>query len=61
VKIYDKQGNAVIVAPYEHVVILIGYDETNITYMNNGNFFTVPIDVFLTSWGVLGNMAVIYD
>jgi uncharacterized protein YvpB len=59
VKIYDQDGNAVIVAPYEHVVILIGYDETNITYMNNGNFFTVPIDVFLTSWGVLGNMAVI--
>ena len=61
VKIYDQEGNAVVVAPYEHVVILIGYDETNITYMNNGNFFTVPIDVFLTSWGVLGNMAVIYD
>jgi len=61
VKIYDQEGNGVIVAPHEHVVILIGYDETNITYMNNGNFFTVPIDVFLTSWGVLGNMAVIYE
>ena len=60
-KIYDKEGNAVIVAPYEHVVILTGYDETNITYMNNGNFFSVPTDVFMTSWGVLGNMAVIYD
>jgi uncharacterized protein YvpB len=61
VKVFDKEGNAVIVAPYEHVVILTGYDETNITYMNNGNFYAVPIDVFLTSWGVLGNMAVIYD
>lgn len=61
IKVFDRQGNAVIVAPYEHVVILTGYDETNITYMNNGNFFTVPIDVFLTSWGVLGNMAVIYE
>ena len=43
------------------VVILTGYDEANITYMNNGNFFSVPVDVFLTSWGVLGNMAVIYE
>lgn len=57
----DKEGNAVTVAPYEHVVILTGYNETDITYMNNGNFFTVPIDVFLTSWSVLGNMAVIYE
>ncbi len=61
IKVFDQQGNAVIVAPYEHVVILTGYDETNITYMNNGSFFTVPIDVFLTSWSVLGNMAVIHD
>jgi len=61
VKIYDKEGNSVIVAPHEHVVILTGYDETSITYMNNGLFYSVPTDVFLTSWGVLGNMAVIYD
>ena len=57
----DQAGNSVVVAPHEHVVILIGYDETSITYMNNGKFYAVPTDVFLTSWGVLGNMAVIYD
>lgn len=61
VKIYDKEGNPVIVAPHEHVVILTGYDETSITYMNNGLLFSVPTEVFLNSWGVLGNMAVIYD
>ncbi|HOU00333.1 MAG TPA: C39 family peptidase [Anaerolineaceae bacterium] len=61
VKYIDKQGNAVTVAPYEHVVILVGYDETTITYMNNGFFYSVPTEVFLTSWGVLGNMAVIHD
>jgi hypothetical protein len=27
--------------------------------MNNGRFFDVPVDVFLNSWEVLGNMAVI--
>ena len=57
----DQAGNSVVVAPQEHVVILIGYDETSITYMNNGKFYAVPTDVFLTSWGVLGNMAVIYE
>ena len=57
----DQAGNSVVVAPHEHVVILIGYDETSITYMNNGKFYAVPTDVFLTSWGVLGNMAVIYE
>ena len=61
IKIYDKEGNAVVVAPYEHVVILVGYDETTITYMNNGFFYSVPTEVFLTSWSVLDNMAVIYD
>ena len=61
VRILDKAGNPVTVAPFEHVVILIGYDEVSIAYMNNGKFFSVPIEVFLTSWGVLGNMAVIHD
>ena len=57
----DTEGRVSIVAPYEHVVILTGYNPTHLRYMNNGKFFDVPIDVFLTSWGVLGNMAVIYD
>jgi uncharacterized protein YvpB len=60
-KYVDQAGNSVTVARYEHVVILIGYDETTITYMNNGFFYSVPTEVFLTSWGVLGNMAVIHD
>jgi uncharacterized protein YvpB len=60
-KYVDQAGNSVTVARYEHVVILIGYDETTITYMNNGFLYSVPTEVFLTSWGVLGNMAVIHD
>jgi len=57
----DSTGNTAIVAPYEHVVILTGYNQTHLRYMNNGKFYDTPIEVFLTSWGVLGNMAVIYD
>ncbi len=55
----DKEGNKVTVAAYEHVVILTGYDEDSIRYMNNGNFYEVPYQVFLNSWQVLGNMVVI--
>ncbi len=54
----DSKGNTTIVAAYEHVVILTGYDQDSIRYMNNGRFYEVPTEVFLNSWGVLGNMAV---
>ena len=56
----DSQGNKTIVAAYEHVVILTGYDQDSIRYVNNGRFFEVPNEVFLNSWGVLGNMAVFH-
>lgn len=61
VEYVDKAGNAVIVAPYEHVVILTGYNAESIRYMNNGKFFDAPTDVFLTSFGVLGNMVVVFE
>ncbi len=57
----DKQGNKTIVAAYEHVVILTGYDQDSVRYMNNGKFYEVPNEVFLNSWGVLGNMAVMHE
>lgn len=56
----DKQGNTVVVAPYEHVVILTGYDEDSVRYLNNGRFADVPNEVFLNSWGVLENQAVFH-
>lgn len=57
----DKAGQEVWVAPFEHAVILTGYDETTIRYMNNGRYFDVPSEVFLTSWGVLNNMGIAYE
>jgi uncharacterized protein YvpB len=56
----DKLGNKTLVAAYEHVVILTGYDQDSIRYVNNGKFFEAPYEVFLNSWGVLGNMAVFH-
>jgi uncharacterized protein YvpB len=59
----DSQGRSVVVASYEHVVILTGYDvkADTIRFMSNGKFYDVPTQTFMTSWGVLGNMAVIHD
>jgi len=59
----DGAGRSVVVAAYEHVVILTGYDvkANTIRFMSNGIFYDVPTQTFLTSWGVLGNMAVIHE
>jgi uncharacterized protein YvpB len=54
----DSKGRKTIVAAYEHVVIVTGYDPTHIRYLNNGRFFQAPLAVFLNSWGILGNMVV---
>lgn len=54
----DKEGNAVTVAAYEHVVILTGYDQETIRYMNNGKFYDIPVENFKNTWSVLGNMVV---
>jgi uncharacterized protein YvpB len=54
-----KDGSKVVVAAYEHVVIVTGYNETHIRYLNNEKYFETPTDVFLNSWKVLGNMALI--
>jgi uncharacterized protein YvpB len=55
----DSKGNKTVVAAYEHVIIVTGYSETRLRYMNNGKFYETPNEVFLNSWGVLGNMVVV--
>jgi uncharacterized protein YvpB len=57
----DMAGNKVVTAPYEHVVIVTGYNETSIRYMNNGKFFDIPTEYFERTWSVLGNMVVYLD
>jgi uncharacterized protein YvpB len=55
----DSKGNKVIVAAYEHVVIVTGYSADKIRYMTNGRFYDTPQEVFLNSWGVLGNLVIV--
>jgi len=56
----DKEGNKVIVAAYEHTVIVTGYGKDHIRYLNNSKFYQVPVETFMNSWVVLGNMVVYY-
>lgn len=55
----DTQGRTSTVAAYEHVILVTGYNQKSIRYINNSNFYETPNEVFLNSWGVLGNMAVV--
>ncbi len=53
-------GKVVTVAPYEHTMILTGYDSSWVQVVDaySGRALTYPLDAFLNSWSVLGNMAV---
>ncbi len=59
----DEDGDVSVVAAFEHVVIVTGYNDNNGTlrYLNNGRSYTVPQETFLNSWGVLDNMVVVYE
>lgn len=53
-------GRETIVAPYEHTVIVIGYSPDTITILDGARRYVRPLEVFVDSWGVLGNMGVVY-
>lgn len=55
-----SDGQQMPVAPNEHTVIVIGYDETFITVLDGAWIYPCRIDRFLRSWAVLENMAVVY-
>ncbi len=54
----DSEGRGVTVAVYEHVVIITGYTENYIYYVNGGILYITPTSLFQKSWEVLGNMVV---
>jgi hypothetical protein len=55
-----EQGNAVTVVPNEHTAILIGYDPHGVTLLDGALVYWRGWDVFLQSFQLLGNMAVVY-
>lgn len=50
----------VLVAQYEHTVVVIGYDEDTVTVMDGNLRYERSIEMFKSSWGVLDNMAIFY-
>lgn len=56
-------GQKIVVAAYEHVMIMVGYDSSSVIAINTGNgrTETFPLTSFLTSWRVLENMAVVVN
>ncbi|MEK6575567.1 MAG: C39 family peptidase [Chloroflexota bacterium] len=49
----------VIVAPYEHTVIVVGYDDENVFILDGSRVYLRERRKFLSSWAALGNMAII--
>lgn len=56
-----EDGEVVTVANNEHTMIVIGYDQQRVHLIDalTGYTITHTIDNFLTSWAVLGNMAIV--
>jgi len=54
----DSKGNTTIVAPYEHVITVTGYDPNYIYYLNEQHPYRIETEYFMRSWKVLGYMVV---
>jgi uncharacterized protein YvpB len=56
-----SDGNTTQVAPFEHTMILVGYDSAKVNVVDaySGRILTYSLETFLASWSVLGNMAVL--
>jgi uncharacterized protein YvpB len=56
----SASGSKTTVARFEHTVIVTGYTPTEVTVLDGYWVYTRQLPDFLDSWGVLGNMAVIW-
>jgi uncharacterized protein YvpB len=57
--VVPSDGSTVIVAHYEHTVIVIGYTSDTVTVMDGASRYSVSLSQFLDSWSVFGYLAVI--
>ena len=51
-------GLSTIVARYEHTVVVTGYTQNLVYYLNGDTIYSRSVSQFLDSWSALGNMAV---
>ncbi|MEK7327398.1 MAG: C39 family peptidase [Chloroflexota bacterium] len=52
-------GQTVIVAPFEHTVIVVGYTDESVSVLDGSKLYSRSLDKFLDSWSVLGYMAIV--
>ena len=55
----SSDGYVTYVAPYEHTVLVVGYDEAGVTILDNEELYGRSYQEFTDSWSVLGYMAII--
>ncbi len=55
-----SSGRETTVARFEHTVIVIGYNKTEVTLLDGYWIYTRTIQDFQASWSVLGNMAILW-
>jgi uncharacterized protein YvpB len=53
-----SDGLDTVVARYEHTVVVTGYSENRVYFLNGATIYSKPIHEFLDSWSALGNMAI---
>ncbi len=57
----DAEGDRSIVAPFEHTVIVIGYSDSNLTFLDGSRIYQRSVSTFLQSWQALGYQAIILE
>jgi uncharacterized protein YvpB len=57
----SSSGQQTTVARFEHTVIITGYTEHTVTFLDGYWVYSRSIRDFLTSWEVLGNMAILWS
>jgi uncharacterized protein YvpB len=55
----DSQGNTTTVASFEHTIMVTGYTPDTVYISDNGRYYERALQVFLSSWSTLGNMAIL--
>ena len=61
IEYYTSDGNTITVARYEHTVIVIGYDNYDVSILDGGTIYQRTVDQFLDSWSVLEYMVVVIN
>ncbi|MBC8496218.1 MAG: C39 family peptidase [Chloroflexi bacterium] len=56
----SSDGHRTTVARYEHTVMVIAYTDKTVTILDGKGVYERSLDSFLDSWGVLGNMAIVW-